>query len=133
MLKLFMQVKKIQFARQDRVVVGMADPKGESFSFRTAVAVEGPVETWMTSVNDEMVVSLHSISKQGVFVYARSERLQWIHETLGMVTILGSSVWWTWEVEDVFRKCATEGDKYAMKNLAVRAWASLPNSPSNAP
>lgn len=32
-----------------------------------------------------------------------------------MVVLCGSKTWWTWRVEDVFRK-VKEGDKYAMKN-----------------
>jgi dynein heavy chain len=32
-----------------------------------------------------------------------------------MVCIVGTQIWWTWRVEDVFRK-VREGDKYAMKN-----------------
>ena len=31
-----------------------------------------------------------------------------------MNVLIGSKVWWTWRVEDVFRK-VKEGDKYAMK------------------
>lgn len=31
-----------------------------------------------------------------------------------MVTIVGTQIWWTWRVEDVFDK-VKEGNKYAMK------------------
>jgi dynein heavy chain len=34
-----------------------------------------------------------------------------------MVTLAASQVWWTWEVEDVFRKFK-QGDKLAMKRLS---------------
>ena len=58
----------------------------------------------MTAVEEEMKVSLQQITKEGVFNYAKMDRSQWIKECLGMVTLAGSQIWWTWEVEDVFRK-----------------------------
>ena len=58
----------------------------------------------MTSAETEMRASLHQICKEGVFLYAKTPRLQWIDEQLGMVTLLGSQIWWTWETEDVFRR-----------------------------
>ena len=33
--------------------------QGETFEFRTPVVVEGPVEAWMTSVEQEMRTTLH--------------------------------------------------------------------------
>ena len=42
------------------------------------------------------------------------ERTKWIEKELGMVVLAGSKVWWTWRVEDTFRK-VKEGDKCAMK------------------
>lgn len=35
----------------------------------------------------------------------------------GMVVLVANQIWWTWEVEDTFRK-VLEGDKNAMKNYA---------------
>lgn len=37
----------------------------------------------------------------------------------GMVVLAGNQVWWTWEVEDVFRK-VKKGDKMGMKNYAKK-------------
>ena len=37
----------------------------------------------------------------------------------GMVVLAGNQVWWTWEVEDVFRK-VKKGDKMGMKNHAKK-------------
>ena len=36
-----------------------------------------------------------------------------------MIAIAGGQIWWTWRVEDVFRK-VREGDKHAMKNENVK-------------
>ena len=45
-------------------------------------------------------------------------RLKWIEENIGMVVNGGSKLWWTWQVEDGFKK-VQKGEKYAIKNLNV--------------
>ena len=37
----------------------------------------------------------------------------------GMVALAGNQVWWTWEVEDVFKK-VKKGEKQAMKEYAKK-------------
>ena len=46
-------------------------------------------------------------------------RIDWMMEYQGMVVLAGNQVWWTWEVEDVFRK-VKKGDKMGMKNYAKK-------------
>ena len=42
----------------------------------------------------------------------------------GMVCLAGNQVWWTWEVEDVFRKVKI-GDKQSMKEFAVKQTSQI--------
>lgn len=76
----------------------MGSSEGETFLLREPVTVEGPVEGWMTAVEQEMSRSLRSITKEGVYRYASEERQEWITSVLGMVSLVGSQIWWTWEV-----------------------------------
>ena len=91
----------------------------------------------MLTVDEQMQDTLQRISKTAVYYYASQvggsegeiawlsaceslsngfkERMEWIQNYIGMVAILGTQIWWTWQVEDAFRKVA-EGDKNAMKN-----------------
>lgn len=46
-------------------------------------------------------------------------RIDWMMAYQGMVVLAGNQVWWTWEVEDVFRK-VKKGDKMGMKNYAKK-------------
>ena len=46
-------------------------------------------------------------------------RIDWMMAYQGMVVLAGNQVWWTWEVEDVFRK-VKKGDKKGMKNYAKK-------------
>ncbi|GMF23629.1 unnamed protein product [Phytophthora lilii] len=124
MLKLFDNVKLLSFVRNNKSVGAMESAEGESFQFRTLSAVEGPVESWMTGVEDEMRVTLQRIAKEGVFQYANMDRTKWLEEVLGMVSLVGSQIWWTWEVEDVFHR-VKGGDKYAMKGLERRLTEQL--------
>ena len=46
-------------------------------------------------------------------------RIEWMMGYQGMVCLAGSTVWWTWEVEDVFHK-VRQGIKTAMKEYAKK-------------
>lgn len=116
MLKLFTNVKTLQFARANKQIVGMGSSKNEIMNFKDGVTVSGGVEEWMTLVEAEMKASLRQITKEGTFCYAGANRVDWVDSQLGMVGLCGSQIWWTWETEDAFRKVAL-GNKYGMKEL----------------
>lgn len=99
--------------------MGMESDEGEQYELREYIKAEKPVEDWMIKVEDEMICTLKKITKEQVFYYAKKERTVWVVENLGMTAIVGTQIWWTWRVEDVFRK-VQEGDKYAMKKEAVK-------------
>uniref|UniRef100_A0A6S8LSH1 AAA+ ATPase domain-containing protein n=1 Tax=Dunaliella tertiolecta TaxID=3047 RepID=A0A6S8LSH1_DUNTE len=124
MLKLFDNCAMLRFGRGNKSIVGMTSSEKESFSFQAPVAIEGAVETWMSKVEAEMRATLYHISKEGVFFYAKSARTTWIKENLGMVTLVGSQIWWTWETEDVFRR-VRDGKKHAMKDFAAKLTGQL--------
>jgi dynein heavy chain len=124
LLKLFDNVKEMQFARGNKVIEGMSSVEKEGYICRTPVPVDGPVEHWMTSCEDEMHASLKDITKEGVFNYAKHDRREWLKLVLGMVGLVGSQIWWTWEVEDTFRQ-VKEGNKYGMKQLESKLTGQL--------
>ena len=124
MLKLFDNCAQLKFGRGNSLVTGMISSEKEDFDLRQPVKVEGPVEVWMNHVQDEMRSSLRVIAKEAVFHYAKSLRTNWIKENLGMNTVLGSQVWWTWETEDVFKR-VRDGNKYAMKEFANKLTGQL--------
>lgn len=66
----------------------------------------------MDGVQKEMLRSLRLIAKEGVFYYAKKRRDQWIKDELGMITLAGSQIWWTWEVEDVFQRVRKGGTRW---------------------
>jgi dynein heavy chain len=107
-----------------RAVIGARSSEGEEIALRVPVPAEGPVESWMSAVDAEMRRTLHATTKEGIFVYARTPRLQWVHDVIGMVTLSGSQTWWTWGIEDVFRS-VSKGDMHAMKRFASQQHAQI--------
>ena len=71
-------------------MIGMCSDEGEEYEFETPVKPEGKIEAWMNKVDDEMKATLLILTKKGVFHYARTERLQWIKEQIGMIALLGT-------------------------------------------
>ena len=51
-------------------------------------------------------------------------RVEWMYDYQGMVILAANQVWWTWEVEDVFRK-VKKGDKMGMKNYSKKLHAQI--------
>ncbi|OXB71683.1 UNVERIFIED_CONTAM: hypothetical protein H355_014887 [Colinus virginianus] len=75
---------------------------------------EGPAEDWMKRVEDVIKITLHGITKQGIIDYACTPRAKWVVKHLGMVTCVGSQLWWTWRLEDAFKRLA-DGEKQALR------------------
>ena len=53
-----------------------------------------------------------------------SHRVEWMYDYQGMVILAANQVWWTWEVEDVFRK-VKRGDKMGMKNYSKKLHSQI--------
>ena len=51
-------------------------------------------------------------------------RVDWMYDYQGMVVLATNQVWWTWEVEDVFKK-VKKGDKMAMKNYSKKLHSQI--------
>jgi dynein heavy chain len=134
MLSLFDNCKKLLFGKGDKFMIGMTSDEGEEYEFETPVKPDGNVEDWMNKVDDEMKDTLHTITKKAAYHYAKTERIEWIKDrevscqdftssrgegkergTIGMVAVVGTQIWWTFSVEDVFVR-VSKGDKHAMKN-----------------
>lgn len=47
-----------------------------------------------------------------------------MYDYQGMVVLATNQVWWTWEVEDVFKK-VKRGDKMAMKNYSKKLHSQI--------
>lgn len=112
--KLFDNCKVLKFTKTD-LIQGMTSEEDEEFEFNDKTKPDGKVEFWLNKVEIEMISSLKKLVKAGVYNYSKQKKEEWIMEHLGMVVIASETVWWTWRIEDTFRKIV-KGDKKAMKN-----------------
>ncbi|KAI9351727.1 dynein heavy chain, N-terminal region 1-domain-containing protein [Zopfochytrium polystomum] len=112
-IKMFDNVMKLNFGtgKNEKAI------KAKVLEYRKIVPVEGRVEEWMSAVELEMKRTNRIVHKEAIFYYASMDRLKWMFAYQGMVALAGSQVWWTFEVEDVFRKIKS-GNKLAMKKYA---------------
>lgn len=123
--KLFANCKDLLFDRSNIFIVSMVSEEGEEYDFKKKVMPNDAVEKWMNKVDDAMIDTLHWKIKEGVYNYAKSERVQWVIDNLGMITVVGTQIWWTFAVEDVFRRIREGGDKHAMKKECAKQTKDL--------
>ncbi|XP_006865538.1 PREDICTED: dynein heavy chain 10, axonemal [Chrysochloris asiatica] len=123
MIKMYDNITALRFSdgeSGEKLVSAMISAEGEVMEFRKIIRAEGRVEDWMTAVLNEMRRTNRLITKEAIFRYCEdSSRVDWMLLYQGMVVLAASQVWWTWEVEDVFRK-VKEGETQAMKNYGKK-------------
>lgn len=56
----------------------MLSDEGEDYPYKEPCKTDGPVELWMTKVDEEMQSTLKKMTKESVFHYANKERVPWI-------------------------------------------------------
>lgn len=120
MIKMFDNIKSLTLAKSalgDHVATGMNSSEGEVMQFKNHVMMESRVEDWMNDVLAEMRISNRYLSKKAIFDYGKNKEMSrpdWIMMYQGMICLAANQVWWTSEVEEVFKKVA-KGNKRAMK------------------
>uniref|UniRef100_A0A8C3NCR8 Dynein-1, subspecies f n=1 Tax=Geospiza parvula TaxID=87175 RepID=A0A8C3NCR8_GEOPR len=123
MIKMFDNVASLRFKDGDndeKIATAMISAEGEVMEFRQDVHAVGRVENWMTVVLEEMRRSNRRLTKEAIFRYCEDRsRVDWMLLFQGMMVLAANQVWWTWEVEDVFRKVKM-GEKQAMKFYAKK-------------
>ncbi|XP_027593384.2 dynein heavy chain 10, axonemal isoform X1 [Pipra filicauda] len=123
MIKMFDNVAALRFQDGEdgeKIATAMISAEKEVMEFRQAVPAVGRVENWMTAVLEEMRRTNRRLTKEAIFRYCEDRsRVDWMLLFQGMMVLAANQVWWTWEVEDVFRK-VKKGEKQAMKIYAKK-------------
>ncbi|XP_068013204.1 dynein axonemal heavy chain 10, partial [Melanerpes formicivorus] len=123
MIKMYDNIASLRFQDGDgdeKIATAMISAEGEVMEFRQAVAAKGRVENWMTAVLEEMRRTNRLLTKEAIFRYCEDRsRVDWMLLYQGMMVLAANQVWWTWQVEDVFRK-VKKGEKQAMKLYAKK-------------
>ncbi|KAM6931388.1 dynein axonemal heavy chain 10 [Xenentodon cancila] len=121
MIKMYDNIAALRFdvKSSGKAVVGaMVSAEGEVMELRKPVPVEGRVEEWMMGVLLEMRRTNRLITKEAIFYYCKDRsRVDWMMLYQGMMVLAANQVWWTWEVEDVFKN-VKKGAKHALRSYA---------------
>ncbi|TRY94050.1 hypothetical protein DNTS_011956 [Danionella cerebrum] len=121
MIKMYDNIAALRFdmgMNGEMVANALVSAEGELMELKQPVPAEGRVEDWMTGVLLEMRRTNRLITKEAIYFYNHKKtRVDWMLDYQGMVVLAANQVWWTYEVEDVFKRM-TLGEKQALKQYA---------------
>jgi dynein heavy chain len=119
MIKLYENCKELLSEKKN--IIGMKSTEDEFLPFEKPIRLESQqqVGLWMNKVDDEMKSSLKEYTREAIQDFTKEELFKFIKSKIGMVIINSIECWWTFSLEDVFRR-VKEGDKYAMKKELER-------------
>jgi len=118
--KLYDNCERLVFGQGGKIISHMVSEEDEQYEFEAVVKPENNIEEWMLKVEDEMKRTLHIHAKKAVFQFAKEDRVEWIGKQLGMIALVGSQIWWTFAIEDVFKRINERGEAKAMKQELAR-------------
>ncbi|CAG6015638.1 unnamed protein product [Menidia menidia] len=129
LLKLFDNMSDLEFAKNDQMdnpkyAVGMYSREREHVPFQTECCCYGLVETWLASLEESMRKCIRGHLLEAVSVYEDRSREQWILEFPAQVALTGSQIWWSNDMELVFKRLE-EGLESALKDYNKKQISQL--------
>ena len=128
--KLFDSLAKVDMKEEDGVpsnqAVRMIAKDGEVVEFSTGCLCEGKVETWLCHLLQTMQEALRAKFAQSSLTYEDTPRDQWIFQYPAQVSLGGTQIWWTTEVNQAFQRLE-QGFEYALKEYYKRQIYQLNN------
>ncbi|XP_034940720.1 dynein beta chain, ciliary [Chelonus insularis] len=118
--KLFDSMARLKFNSDNpsvyRAVDGMYAKDGEYVTFTNCEMVcEGAVEVWLNRLQSAMRVSIRHYFSEAVVGYEEKPREQWLFDYPAQVSLCGTQIWWTTEVNLAFSRYE-EGYDNALKD-----------------
>lgn len=107
--KLFDSIAKLNFVKDAdgkmvKCALGMIAKDGEYVVFNEDADCNGAVEVWLNRVQDRMRSSLRLYMGEGVVAYEEKPREQWLFDYPAQVSLCGTQIWWTTEVNIAFSR-----------------------------
>ncbi|XP_008293045.1 dynein heavy chain 11, axonemal [Stegastes partitus] len=127
--KFFDNMSDLEFAKNEqldnpKLAVGMYSKEREYVPFQTECCCNGPVETWLTRLEESMKESVRGHLFEAVSVYEDRPREQWILDFPAQVALTGSQIWWSNDMELVFKRLE-EGFESALKDYNKKQVSQL--------
>ncbi|CAH0405196.1 unnamed protein product [Chilo suppressalis] len=117
--KLFDSIAKLKFAEsenpKDKISLGMIAKDGEYVPFHGTADCTGAVEIWLNRIQDIMRSTIRQYFGEAIVSYEEKPREQWLFDFMAQVSLCGSQIWWTTEVNMAFSRLE-EGYDNALKD-----------------
>jgi dynein heavy chain len=98
-----------------KTAIGMYSREDEYVSFIKPCECVGPVEVWLNRLVDTMRDTLRHVLGEAVAAYEEKPREQWIFDHPAQITLAGTQIWWTTEVNAAFGRLE-EGYENSLKD-----------------
>ncbi|KAM7383622.1 hypothetical protein PAMP_003257 [Pampus punctatissimus] len=127
--KLFDSMSDLEFSRNEqldnpKLAMGMYSKEREHVPFQTGCCCYGPVETWLTCLEECMKECVRGHLYEAMSVYEDRPREQWILDFPAQVALTGSQIWWSNDMELVFKRLE-EGFESALKDYNKKQISQL--------
>ncbi|KAI7806173.1 dynein axonemal heavy chain 11 [Triplophysa rosa] len=125
--KLFDSMTDLEFSDEEEkntTAVGMFSREREYVSFCSQCDCDGPVELWLTRLEDVMREGLRRHIAEAVAVYEERSREHWILELPAQVVLTASQIWWSADMNLAFEQLA-EGFEMALRDFNKKQIAQL--------
>ncbi|KAI9221923.1 dynein heavy chain and region D6 of dynein motor-domain-containing protein [Blastocladiella britannica] len=118
--KLFDNMARLEFQQGangevTKTAIGMYSKEDEYVKFPEPCECTGAVEVWLNRIEATMKGSLRTLLSDAVVTYEEKPREQWIFDYPAQVTLAGTQVWWTTEVNVAFGRLE-EGYENSIKD-----------------
>ncbi|XP_028280327.1 dynein heavy chain 11, axonemal isoform X1 [Parambassis ranga] len=127
--KIFDNMANLEFAKNEQMdnpkhAVGMYSKEKEYVPFQTECGCYGPVEVWLSILEESMRECVRGHLFEAVSVYEDRPREQWILDFPAQVALTGSQIWWSNDMELVFKRLE-EGFESALKDYNKKQISQL--------
>jgi dynein heavy chain, axonemal len=127
--KLFDSIAKLRFVKDEsgentKVASGMIAKDGEYVKFDAEANCNGAVEIWLNEVESKMRTSLRHYFSEAVYTYEEKPRELWVFDYPSQVSLCGTQIWWSTEVNAAFAKLE-EGYDNAIKDYFKKQISQL--------
>ncbi|KAJ3224818.1 Dynein heavy chain 2, axonemal [Clydaea vesicula] len=111
-------------SRRHYEATGMHSGDGEFVPFHAPVVLEGPVELWLTEVENTMRITLRRLLFGTLVAIKKVKKKNWLKDWAGMLLITSGLINWTADCTKALQD-AEKGEKHAMKSLKKKQMSNL--------